>query len=577
MSEHTSLVLDNGDLIQFPPITYADATDIASKFPELAAKVLNEPLASPVRAARDVELAEPEGEAIYPRSIVVERMALSPPHTPDRPNWALAPDDPESSPVRTYNDSWSRRARGGPPSRRQSSTYAQGQEELEEMGQFGRRSSQSERFSGQGHGVGAGERGHDMPPHLAAEAARDSAMSASFQSYSPSRSSAPPLDAWGPATGGGAPVENSALAPAADEWIQIHDGWAVRGAEKHSEAHGRPDGAALDEWTPVHDGWAVRHDGADQPMEAHHRPDGGAVNEWTTRHDPWTENHDRQTLEPQNKCEAPSRIRGSSPFRDRMNDSANQSDRSGSFSADVLYVRPPVQSSIASLAASHAAEMGRRDAREHIPVEFDYFAHSNAIDWTSSAPTKPGQNAFSPSQRVSSPAHDSGDASHAQHSATSSPDRRASENHLNNGGHDDDFQVNLPPSASTFVVGSMKSDWQYRDGESHRRASPASSWGPPGSDRVQEHRDGGRGKAGDSHEFTTGNDGYDRGQESNNRFCGGGSAYESRGKRLPTQNEEYRKFRESMGYGSGPRYSDAQRGSYGARNLLLPAADNWNY
>ncbi|KAK7054256.1 hypothetical protein R3P38DRAFT_3579130 [Favolaschia claudopus] len=103
---NTSLLADRS--IQFTPITYADATNIATQYPELAGIVLTEPLTTPVQAniTLDPEPEEPEAEGPSLPSMefelpeiaamdVKEPAPAAPAHTSEAPNWALVPASPE--------------------------------------------------------------------------------------------------------------------------------------------------------------------------------------------------------------------------------------------------------------------------------------------------------------------------------------------------------------------------------------------------------------------------------------------------------------------------------------------------
>ncbi|CAK5275465.1 unnamed protein product [Mycena citricolor] len=84
INEGSSVVLDTSDgPIQVPPNTYADATNIATRYPDLAAVVLAEPLAGAPNK-KHVELPP------------IQNVEATSAHTADCPNWALAPDEPEA-------------------------------------------------------------------------------------------------------------------------------------------------------------------------------------------------------------------------------------------------------------------------------------------------------------------------------------------------------------------------------------------------------------------------------------------------------------------------------------------------
>ncbi|KAI0775951.1 hypothetical protein BD413DRAFT_256748 [Trametes elegans] len=103
----------NQSAINFPivpaPSTYAEATNLALQYPQLSSKLLNEPLASacpshcptPVRSASPVRRsthASPTRATLTkvasPSDMTPTGSPKKPAHTADRPNWALAPDEP---------------------------------------------------------------------------------------------------------------------------------------------------------------------------------------------------------------------------------------------------------------------------------------------------------------------------------------------------------------------------------------------------------------------------------------------------------------------------------------------------
>ncbi|KAJ7129412.1 hypothetical protein C8R44DRAFT_77303 [Mycena epipterygia] len=623
---------DEDEPLQLPPFTYADAANIAAKYPELATKVLNEPLATPVQTNI---MLEPEEEAEHyftPQTNDIslplesgEPVPAMPAHTPDRPNWALAPVDSEPE----YREFRPRRDRGE-YGRRPSSGYQQNQNEFDDAWQYGRgdrshgdRSHQnsSQHHSGQGRGYdeqedynnarngpnrrgwsqepshGANDRNHDLPPHMRANDSHD-------QSYRlPTRPSETRMDSFSAA----ARVEESVepVEPV-DGWTPTHDAWAPT-AEQPAETRQVPE-ATVDEWAPKHDAWAAP---AEQPAaegrgvthsqdlppsqsfrlptapeaagrddfhtSAPHRQEGrdaAPANEWGATHDPWAvvgdENdnhgHQSQMLEPTNKREAPSSIRsGGSPFRDRMNDNAHQNDRSMNgehFSANVLDVRAPSQSNIAALAASHASDnhrgpekTGGRNQEEELPAEFNYFMHSETVDWTSSGPTKATQNSFSPSQNLATPSQSLATPdrtpTRARSTSISAPAPRStdyfgcnqqapSDNFGGDAPCDDRFKIEIPDS-DTFVLGSMKTDnYTYADHGYSQRDRSASQWGPSGKDQErQEYRDGGRGRERDTASPGYGRgrrDDYDSGGRRGDDYNGGGRRGDDGGRRVDDYN-----------------------------------------
>ncbi|KAJ7689234.1 hypothetical protein B0H14DRAFT_2652841 [Mycena olivaceomarginata] len=123
-----------------------------------------------------------------------------------------------------------------------------------------------------------------------------------------------------------------------------------------------------------------------------------SANEWMANYDPWTsggdenQNYDQQQsqkqFEPEKKREAPSSIRGGlSPFPTKDLQT-------------FLMSAGPRKPLAASRANAHSA------APTELPVEFNYFLHSETVDWTSSGPTNPSQNSFSPSQNLVTPTHE---------------------------------------------------------------------------------------------------------------------------------------------------------------------------
>ncbi|KAH9899709.1 hypothetical protein C8Q73DRAFT_787563 [Cubamyces lactineus] len=76
------------------PATYAEAMNLALQYPEMSSKLLNEPLASacptPARTASPVRGSARTG----PASPAAAPQKSGPVHTADRPNWAVAPEEP---------------------------------------------------------------------------------------------------------------------------------------------------------------------------------------------------------------------------------------------------------------------------------------------------------------------------------------------------------------------------------------------------------------------------------------------------------------------------------------------------
>ncbi|KAI0677385.1 hypothetical protein C8Q78DRAFT_86641 [Trametes maxima] len=94
-------------------VTYADAMNLALKHPDMSARILNEPLAStctsacpsPARTASPIcgsafsvkkaDCSEPDSAPLPKTTPNVELKKQAPAHTAERPNWALAPDEPK--------------------------------------------------------------------------------------------------------------------------------------------------------------------------------------------------------------------------------------------------------------------------------------------------------------------------------------------------------------------------------------------------------------------------------------------------------------------------------------------------
>ncbi|KAF7352587.1 hypothetical protein MVEN_01224200 [Mycena venus] len=359
----------------------------------------------------------------------------------------------------------------------------------------------------------------------------------------------PKQDAWGaPPAPAPAAEENRDGAPTGgDEWSGTErDAWGRRlrlssqsktPGEERLRRTGPPRRPptpqaveAVYEWEPTHDPWTAP---APQPTEArntsysqapalasppqsqsfreealHRDETAPAANDWMANHDPWTsgggggdENHGHQQsqkqLEPENKRETPSSIRGDapSPFRDRMNDSNNSSynrtpNRSvneGSFSANVLDVRAPSQASVAALAASRGANASesRNDAPAELPVEFNYFLHSETADWLGSGPTNPSQNSFSPSQNLVTPARELTPVVRTPPRQRSPPVRER------------EISAPAPRNTDSFDYNQQPQDnggdnWGVK--QDYRRGRSDDQWGASdGKNREREFNDGGRG------------------------------------------------------------------------------------
>ncbi|KAJ6490328.1 hypothetical protein C8R47DRAFT_1071270 [Mycena vitilis] len=441
---------------------------------------------------------------------------------------------------------------------------------------------------------------HDMPPHLRGRGGDDSRE----QSLRlPSAARVDSLNASArvdePASGGGDP-----FTPTHDPWTAgstSNDAWAVPSSSNNASAapaelkpveavRQESQAEAVDPWMPTHDPWtapaaqpaaAPRTQPAPAPAPAppsqSFRSDGGgrdsfqqeavapAADEWMASNDPWAcggnqnQNQGQQSkhLEPENKREPPPSIRGGgSPFRDRMNDSASQPDRSVNevpFSANVLDVRAPSQASVAALAASRVSDMYDRPppdnpasashvpAPNELPVEFNYFLHSETVDWTSPGPSRPGQNSFSPSQNLVTPAREltpvrqqtpvvrereKTPVREREREITAPAPRSAdhfdynqqpadnSTSNSNFGGYAaKENRAGAPRPENSFVLGTMKTDSynSYRD-PSYRRDAPASQWGPPEGerDRGRDFQDIGRGRPSGASPVRGGSPGYGR-------------------------------------------------------------------
>ncbi|KAJ7682547.1 hypothetical protein DFH06DRAFT_297603 [Mycena polygramma] len=680
------LLAGDDEPIQLPPYTYADAANIAFKYPELAEKVLKEPLATPknLNAVLEPE-PEPEPEPeeepepyFEPPQEVVEPEPVVPPapvtpvHTFDSPNWAVAPDDPEPDyrdyrPRRDRNDfprerpdyvsdrpdygrdrsDYGRHASGGRPrpsdsGRRGSSGFAQNQNEFDATWQYGGNggggggrpsANDSPRYPTQSRGYDENEdyhnarngptrRGwsqdqssgndgpsfgnegrHDVPPHLRGRGGDDSRDQSLRLPTRPSAARVDSLNASArvdePAAGGGDP-----FTPSHDPWTAAstnNDAWAAPSTSNNASAapaepkpveavRQESQAEAVDPWTPSHDPWTAP---VTQPAAAPHtqpapapappsqsfRSEGEgrdsfqkeaaapAADEWMASNDPWAsggnqnQNQGQQSkhLEPENKREPPSSIRGGgSPFRDRMNDSTYQPDRSVNevpFSANVLDVRAPSQASVAALAASRVSDMYDRPppdkpasashvpAPNELPVEFNYFLHSETVDWTSPGPTRPGQNSFSPSQNLVTPAREltpvrqqtpvrereKTPVREREREITAPAPRSAdhfdynqqpADNSTSAGGFGGyatkENRADAPPAENynnSFVLGTMKTDSHesYRD-PSYRRDGPASQWGHPEGerDRGRDFQDIGRGRPSGASPGRGGSPGYGR-------------------------------------------------------------------
>ncbi|KAJ6628950.1 hypothetical protein B0H10DRAFT_1940294 [Mycena sp. CBHHK59/15] len=666
--------------IKLPPTTYADAANIATKYPELASKVLHEPLATPSQPRIELEAEEttehhfvaPPQEDANDTSQSIEIVPAMPKHTPDQPNWALAPDDPEPEPGQSEpkpprrGRDRSRRDRDRDYNRRQSTGgFEQNQNEFEDAWQYGRgerpkrrtarryteqsrgydgheechsaRNGSSRRDWSQEPSFSGNDGSHDLPPHLRP----NDSMNNEQPQRLPTRPSLSHMDSLNAS----APVVDPA-----DDWTASHDSWSATGEQptetRQASLNTLNTSAAVadpaDEWTASHDPRSPARNQLtetrrvsqsqgpppSQPYSSVDQPfrlpglvqetdqdslntalprrdeaarDAPAVDEWSATHDPWAvaedENHaarDHQShmLDPCNKHEAPSSVRGGgSPFRDRMNDvnphstSVYQNDRSTDdhFSANVLDVRaPPSQAGVADLAASRAREIhnDRRDPErtrssnqesDSLPVEFNYFLHSDTIDWTRSGPTKATQNSFSPSQNLSSPAcTPTGERS----TSISAPVPRPAgsfnyqQGTQERGGFEPHASKTEMPPSNSFVLGSTKTDTYDSYPARYMGPHGGAEWGPGDSDQGYQKQGRSRGPASGFGGSRHGDDYFD-----------GGSPYASRGRHsLPSQAQQYSPHADQggPGYETAPMHSRTpKRTSYGARNFVLPPLDEY--
>ncbi|KAJ7368557.1 hypothetical protein DFH08DRAFT_982728 [Mycena albidolilacea] len=386
------------------------------------------------------------------------------------------------------------------------------------------------------------------------------------------------------------------------------DGCNSTSAPAGAPAQDKPQSEAVIEWEPTHDPWTAPVTQATPARSASHAPSlppqqsqslrreaataaPPSANEWMANHDPWTSGGDKnqnynqqqsqKQLEPEKKREAPSSIRGGpSPFRDRVNDNQtpNRSSNEGSFSANLLDVRAPSQANVAALAASRAN--AHSAAPTELPVEFNYFLHSETVDWMSSGPTNPSQNSFSPSQNLVTPTRELTPTSRTPEQSPareiSAPSPRgtdyfdykhggdnwggasggvqgkenrsadgtsASGGDLNWGATDGGAQENSPRAEGhSFVLGSMKSDrYGCYSQQDYQRGPSERQWGPSGGDNrgSDSRREGGR------------SSGYDARGDRDNRDFDNGRGDGGYGGRA------------GDGYGGDSRGFDGRRGGRG--------------
>ncbi|KAJ7904762.1 hypothetical protein B0H14DRAFT_2664282 [Mycena olivaceomarginata] len=463
-------------------------------------------------------------------------------------------------------------------------------------------------------------------------------------------------DAWGAApTEPMQAVWARPVAPTAEEKRDAPasgDRWNNTSASAGAPAQDKLQSGAVIEWEPTHDPWTAPVTQATPARSASQAPPlppqqsqsfrgeevtaaPPSANEWMANYDPWTsggdenQNYDQQQsqkqLEPEKKREAPFSIRGGpSPFRDRVNDNQtpNRSSNEGSFSANLLDVRGPSQASVAALAASRAN--AHSAAPNELPVEFNYFLHSETVDWMSSGPTNPSQNSFSPSQNLVTPTREltptsrtperfpareisapsprgtdyfdykhggdnwGGASGGVQGKENRSADgTSASGGDLNWGATDGGAQENSPRAEGhSFVVGSMKSDrYGCFSQQDYQRGPSERQWGPSGGDRDNRDFDNGRGSGGYGGRAGDGYGGDSRGFDGGRGGHGGDhrdgrrSDYNRRdsGRRGDFDNGSPQNLNPYGGAGPlpGPYKGPPRVTSYGAKNFELPPLDSY--
>ncbi|KAF7301909.1 hypothetical protein MIND_00756900 [Mycena indigotica] len=527
--EFGSILVEDGEAIP-PPTTYADATNvgdifsfcfpasnvlflkIANKYPELASKVLKQPLASPSTSPhpsrRELDPDETDHSkfniSVHVERVVVRQSSM-PPHTPDRPNWAVAPDE---------KPSYRQPGRHSGRPRRDSGVSQHGSSAHMPMDKPDSRWTFNDNSNFERNGsIGGNEdnRAHNPSPHLShvhpsrarnlagpsdgppypensavdtrvtSQATRYDLQSNESRTNSPQqkaldgRQSSPraqetltpprnhsPASHWqsrSPSRDGSkvtqSPQKRHELLPSLNQsparsqyrlaWTPTHDGWADQSPPKiHNSlpsGNQSPSRYRLSESATAH---GPRRSNPASPVRQEH------LNHWTTSHDPWaddrrsthrergthdgrshnnnsswsndnSENPDRRLPKPEQKGYPERRRNSPSPFHDRINHSYDSysRDRPGSVpdhsfggSGDVLEAhRVPAQSSIAALAAARATgqDSGLLDHQNGNNAasysEFDYFAHSDGMNWTDSSPAALHTNIYSPSQRIASPSH----------------------------------------------------------------------------------------------------------------------------------------------------------------------------
>ncbi|KAJ7068541.1 hypothetical protein C8F01DRAFT_1118485 [Mycena amicta] len=334
-----SILMENGEAIP-SPVTYADATNIATKYPELASKVLKAPLDSPsgtpLHARRELQPEEFDSSnvsVLAEKAVAAQAQAVVPVHTPDRPNWALAPEqDPaERSYSREYRRQQPRRES---EPRQQKPTYAEGQDGPDDKWTFGQRGSDAQSNNnnndddyrnarngqtrrGWGQDEANDSQTRDEPPHMG--------------HVHPSR--ARNLSGFSPSSSAPASEPVSAPSGGAENWSANHDGWATgpgssgrrtpqatndlsfnqgRVASPQYQGRvaspqhqgGRPSSA---DWTPTHDPWVAQQSPQrrqeplpprDEFVQRNHSPARSeGRSQQRLQGDDWTPNHDGRSAQ----------------------------------------------------------------------------------------------------------------------------------------------------------------------------------------------------------------------------------------------------------------------------------------
>ncbi|KAJ6539579.1 hypothetical protein B0H19DRAFT_1179669 [Mycena capillaripes] len=242
-----------------------------------------------------------------------------------------------------------------------------------------------------------------------------------------------------------------------------------------------------------------------------------------------------------------------------------------------MYDRPAPESAV-----TVTGSQNQNPTPGELPVEFDYFSHSETIDWTSSGPTNATQNSFSPSQKLVTPARELTPTTTSRERTPtreiSAPAPRSTvqfdynqqqpdnADHFGGGYAVKKTKPDVPPSSDSFnngfVLGSMKTDSYeaYKD-TGYRRGGPESQWGPSDGDRGRDLNDGGRGRSpprgGSPGYGRRGGDDYERGGGDDRR---GGDDYGRRG------GDDYgRRGGDDYGRSGGDDYGRRGGDDYGRR------------